>query len=338
MEFKIEARIPPRLFSKVSLVYSCIGLRYFHTGFIPSGLMHLGKWVWRFYPLTLVRLDKTQEQHEEVLFSFCFIYQSINGKRFFVTQPITFVDDIREGFEFFIENIEDFAKEACLNGVDIELHQVLDEYVSYPTSYTCISYDLSSISCNHDVFVEQLRSMGYKEYVKVWTYGIAPLDDDEQTVCLQDVSPESVSRMFIYENLFSYRSWTLPTLEHGLKPFGTPQIAKFASRDGLTEAAFILRPDLLEFAKKYRTPIPQLYQKTLGKYPFSNLKVVMWLAKDIDTLLASLKKLIHSETLKGFKRTEIAGVEDRLEEVKRALSGVGFRPACYTTILSKELV
>lgn len=338
MEFKIEVRMPPRLFSKVPLVYSGLGLRYFSTGFIPSGLMHLGMWIWRFYPLTLIQLDRVRGQPVEVLFSLCFTHQSIDGKRFFVTQPITFADNIHEGFEFFMKSIEDSAKEVCLNGIDIELHQPLDEYVSYPTSYTCISYNLSNMPRNHDMFTERLKSMGYEERERVWTYSISSLRDDRQKVRLQDVNPESINKMFVHESSFPYKSWTLPTLEHGLRPSGNPQIAKVAYKDNLIEVAFILRPDLLEFAKKYRTPVPQLYQKTLGKYPFSSLKVISWLAKDVDIFLTSLKELAHLELLKGFKRMEIAGIEDRSEKIKRALSSAGFRPACYTTILSKELI
>ncbi|MEM2910771.1 MAG: hypothetical protein QXO01_06895 [Nitrososphaerota archaeon] len=338
MGLKIEVRMSPRLFSKVPLVYSGVGLRYFHTGFIPSGFVHLGKWFWRFYPLTLVRPDEAQERLEEVLFSFCFIHQGINGKRFFVTQPIAFVDVNHEGFKFFMESVEDFARGAYLDGIDVELHQLIDEYVSYPTSYSCISYDLSKMPRNHDVLLEQLKSMGYEERVKVWTYGVGLLCGDEQAVCLQDVSPESINRILVHESSFPYRSWTLPTLEHGLKPCGNPQIAKVAFKDGLAEVAFLIRLDLLEFVRKYGTPVPQLYQKTLRKHSFSGLKIVEWFAKDTDALSTSLKNLVHSGGLKGFKRMEIAGVEDSLDEVKRALSGAGFKPTCCTTILSKELV
>ncbi|MCS7136651.1 MAG: hypothetical protein RMJ14_05895 [Nitrososphaerota archaeon] len=338
MELKIEVRMSPRLFSSVPLVYSGVGLRYFHTGFIPSGLMHVGKWLWRFYPLTLVKLNRTRECFEEVLFSFCFIYQSVNGKRFFVTQPITFAGIGHEDFEFFMGNVEDFAREACLDGIDVELHQLMDKYVSYPTSYSCISYDLSKITCDHDTLVKQLKLMGYGEHAKVWTYGVDLPYGDEQPLSLQDVSPEKFKEIFTHRSSFPYKSWTLPTPEHYVKPFDDLQISEAVFKDGMPEAAFLIKPDLLEFVRKYGTPVPQLYQRILGKHPFDGLKIVEWFAKDTDVLLTSLKKLMYSEGLKGFRRIEIAGIQDRSDEVKHTLSGAGFRTICCTTILSKELV
>ncbi|PUA31200.1 MAG: hypothetical protein B9J98_07315 [Candidatus Terraquivivens tikiterensis] len=241
-----------------------------------------------------------------------------------------------DGLKFFVESIEDFARGAFLEGIDVELHRPMGGYVSYPTSYSCISYDLGRVPCNHEVFVERLKLMGYEESVKVWTYGIDTLRYGEHMGSLEDVSPESIS-VLVQEGSFPYSSWALPTVDQGLEPSGDPFLAKAARKDGMTEAAFLVLPDLLEFVRKHGTPVPQLYQRALRGYTFSGLKVAKWVAKDADALLASLSKLTHSTGLCGLKRVEIAGVHDSLYDVKSALAEANFKPVCCTTILSKEL-
>lgn len=337
--FRLDLRLPSGLFSKLPFVYNGPDFRRFNTGLVNVTVQHMGRMLWKAYPVTILE-PSSRTMIGEVLFSFCFLNRARDGCRLLATHPVLLSEDCGKALHALLDWLELSASEAFLDGIEMEIHEPLGQTASFPTSYSAVSYRLDGPLLPPDLLEDLLRERGYSVRSSVLTYGI-DLEGLRHPYEEASAFEADLHDLRSKGRLLPIGCWTLDTVDDSLRPTNVlKNVGRILSfKDGgRTLASMLILPDLFEPALAHRTPVPQIFRRKLSAFQFTGLKVVEWYADSMEKLASFALSIPRFWPGLNVRRVEVMGIPEELRSGAGALAALGFKELVRTLIYRKELV
>lgn len=355
MKFRIEDRLPLALFRNVPFIYAGPDLMSFPLGMISSVMDHGGRILQRFHPMTVSK-EIGERSLTDQMFCFSFLYIDDEGElALFLTHTYWFDrSDSEKCLNFFLKEIEEFAKSHHCKRIKLEFHDLITSVVSFPNSLSDLSYDLIEMETNkqdmhrfqQNGFIEKNIILCYEQSVQETKEKI-----NESSLGCKDYTISSIDQSK-FMNLerkmdFEARSYSLSDrdliVSQRFIPYFKDAIFVAHQRskmfgDSTIDGFLRWSLNFLEPAKKHRSPVPYLFPSII-KDSFKCGKIFSWALREenAEPFLCLLSRVISSMKQNGLERCQIAFVEGEQKSMKNILERYGFKKIHTMKILEKRV-
>jgi len=357
LEFKIESRIPLALFRKAPFIYSGPDFVSFPLGMISNIINYHGRSLQRFYPLTISKVAPDSLLIDKM---FCFSFFYVNDEDnliLFLTHPYWFDrSNIKKVFDFFLTKVEELARFANSEFIQVEFHEKSNPTIAFPTSLSHFSYDLSNMQIQkRDLSLFQQHGFYEERAILCYEQSIREVEKKERegdhTCNSYTISSINQSKFAVMEKSireFPIKAYTLstkdPIMNQRMPYFFNATVSAAHKRskwflrkslDGFLQWS----PNLLELFRKYRSPVPFLFYYTFKSYPFKYGKIFNWALRVEDTRLFSclLFHVLHIMKQKGLEVCQVAQINNEQTFMKTVLESYGFKMVHTIKLLRKKV-
>lgn len=357
LKLRIENRIPLALFNKVHFLYAGPDLMSFPLGMISNVLDYAGRSLQRYHPMTVSKVVGERFLIDQ-MFCFSFLYIDDEGELvLFLTHPYWFDrTSIEECLKFFLKEVEELAKINNCRCIKLEFHDEYSSIVSFPNSLSDFSYELSDMEIQkQDLYRFQQNGFVEKNVVLCYEQSIKEIKEKMKYVLHKCKSYiiDSVDRSeFInmerkLEN-FNAKSYSLSNRDLIVSQRFIPSFkdAIFVAHkrsnlvgDSTLDGFLRWSPNFLELVKKYRTPVPYLFNSILKNNNFKVGKIFSWALREkkAKLFLCLLSHVINSMKQNGLENCQIAYVDNEQNFMKNILERYGFIKIHTIKILEKRV-
>jgi len=354
---RLESRIPSELFVQAPFIYSGPDFVSFPLGMISDLINYRGKSIQRFWPLTISKVLSNGNLVDQV-FCFAFFYIEDRGDPvLFLTYPYWFDrSDLEESSQFFFGRVEDLARSVGSKRIKAELHELISPPVSFPNSVSEFSYDLDVVKIQ-ETNVRLFQEHGFQDERILLCYDRriedARLKMEERhgtrssfMIGAPDQSKIAAIDAQICE--FPLREYCLsktdPILTRRITHFFSDSQSIAYKRDAVfpkrrIEGFCQWSPNLFEFLKENRSPIPFLFYDHLTGHRFKCAKFFRWglRSEDPELLVSLVFHGLQSMERHGIERCQIGPVDRQQMFMTSMLESYGFHVAHKARILRKDL-
>lgn len=356
-QYEIDLRLPIDLWRRAPFLLVGPDLRFLPLGVLVDYIRHGDKQLPRINPLVLSKIHTNGLKQDAV---FCFILLYINDhyeRVMLMTHPISMGSANREALEAFLKEIFRIAELLECQIVEVELNDLVEGSVAFPTSFSSISYDVEvaeMIKSDLEVFHRD----GFREWAKVecFEHKVHELENllgeiirDQNRLHMTHVRLEDYLKLVSRLGGSKIGSFRLPVWNASdlarllnFQPFSDSAYALSASsRLGFLKSSecgyFCCVPNLLEPLKTFRTPHVLLFKRLLEAYSYDTMKIIEWGISSDDRLPELLFKATGVMKDKNIANMQFANVSSDQINVKNLLHELGFKLIHRVKLLRKEV-
>ncbi len=355
LKFRIEGRLPLALFRNVPFIYAGPDLMSFPLGMISSVMDYDGRSFQRFHPMTVSKVIGESSLMDQ-MFCFSFFYIDDEGElALFLTYPYWFDRlDSEMCLNFFLKEIEKLAKSHHCKRIKLEFHDVINSVVSFPNSLSDFSFDLIEMETNkqdmhrfqqngfmeknivlcYEQSVQETKEKMKEAYLGCKDYTIISIDQSEFMNLKTNTNFEVKSYSLSNRDLVIFQRF-IPSFKDAIFiAHNRSKLSGASTFDGFLRWS----PNLLEMAKKHRSPVPYLFPSIL-KDKFKYGKIFSWALREenAELFLCLLSRVINSMIQKGLENCQIAFVDGEQNFMKNILERYGFTIIHTMKILEKRV-
>ena len=346
MSKKIDTRLPLMVFKKVPFIFLGPDSRFFVYGILPDLMNYSGMLFERFYPLTVIQMINNKKIVDH-LFCFSFFYLKNNGQlSMFLTHPLWLSHDPENEFlEFLLETVERFVLYTKASTIEVEFHDKISTDVSFPTSLSYFSYDVSkdfskyrreedlNVFRQHE-FNEEITLNCYEQEIQNLEKKIEKNSD----YTVMNVDLRKFRKIKEDENKFLMKAYTPsekgPFITNGETPFLSENISVAYKEN---HPVGFLRWLPSDWGIVQQHPTPTLFPDLLKTFKFSIGKIFDWAFKSNDEKLleALFLHVLQQMKQRRLENCQITSVSDEHTFMKSFLEKYDFKNIHMFKILKK---
>ncbi|MBS7619984.1 hypothetical protein KEJ21_04980 [Candidatus Bathyarchaeota archaeon] len=356
-QYEIDLRLPVDIWRKAPFMLVGPDIRFLPLGVLVDSIHHGDKQLPRITPLVLSKICSNGLKQDVV---FCFIFLYINDRYervMLMTHPVKIGSVNHEALEALLKEIFRIAGLLECQIVEVELNDLVEGSVAFPTSFSSISHDVEvaeMIKSDLEVFHRE----GFREWAEVecFEHKVHELERGlDETIRSQDMLHMTQVKVEDYLKLVSrlggskIRSFRLPTWDASdsimLLNFqlfnNSAYVLRSSSRLGFLKSSecgyLCCVQNLLEPLKTLRTPHVLLFQRLLEAYSFDTMKIMDWGISPVDRLPELLFKATEVMKEKNITNIQFANVSSDQLKVKNLLYELGFKLIHRVKLLRREV-
>jgi len=356
-QYEIDLRLPIDVWRRAPFILIGPDSRFLPLGVHVEYIHHGDKQLPRINPLVLSKIHSNGLK-QDVVFCFVFIYINDRYERtMLMTHPVNMSSTSYDALEALLKEVLRIAGLLECQVVEVELNDLVEGSVAFPTSFSSISHDVEVAEMIKSCLEVFLRG-GFTEWAEVecFEHKVRELESElDEIVHGQDRIDKTQVRLADYLKLVSklgdskIRSFKLPA-------WNTSDSASLLKLKHLSDSAYMLRvssrfgffkssecgyihcvPNLIEPVKTFRTPHVLLFEGLLEAYSYDVMKIVDWCINSNDRLPGLLFKANEAVKEKGVAKIQFANVPSDQIVVKNFLSKLGFKLIHRVKLLRKEV-
>ncbi len=354
LTFRVESRIPVKLFTKAPFIYTGPDFMSFSLGMISDIIDYQGKKIQRFHPITVSKVDG--DRIIDQMFCFGFLYIDNDGElAFYLTHPYWFDrSDIEECFFFFLEKVEELAKMNNIKYLKLELHDFISPPIAFPSSLSEISYDLKKIQINrHDSLLFKKHGFSEEESISCYENRSQNLNNiKKETHVSKDLK---IRRMKLNDFMKIYgRTIEFPVKTYNLSNrdlFTSQKIIPYLNDTILVtydksvkstniNGFLMWSPNLIELYERFHSPIPYMFYPEMRKHSFEYGKIFNFAIKkeNVQLFPSLLCNVLQQMGEQGIKKCQIGYISDKQKLFIHTIEKNGFTKVHVMKILKKRVI
>lgn len=353
-QYEIDLRLPIGVWRKAPFMLVGPDIRFLPLGTFVDSIHHGDKQLPRITPLVLSKIYSNGLKQDVV---FCLIFLYINDRYervMLMTHPVKMGSVNHEALEVLLKEVFRIAGLLECQLVEVELNDLVEGSVAFPTSFSSISHDVEvaeMVKSDLEVF----HRGGFREWAEVECFEHKVHELERELEIIQGQDMLHMTRVEDYQKLIS-RLGDSKIKSFRLSMWDASDSARLLNFHFFNDSAYVLRsssrlgflksseygylrcvPNLLEPLKTLRTPHVLLFKRLLEAYSYDTMKIIEWGISSDDRLPELFFKATGVMKEKNIANIQFANVSSDQRVVKKLLYELGFKLIHRVKLLRKEV-